>query len=66
MQAVNETVCLVADASYIDQLSGNDRLAFCHVLYRIFSEILSYRLRATSNELVALKEEIKRLKGKEN
>ena len=32
--AVNETVCLATDASHIDRLSGNDKLAFCYVLYR--------------------------------
>ncbi len=60
--AVDKSVCLVTDASYIDRLSGNDRLAFCYFLYRIFSEILANRLRSTSNELVDLKEEIRRLK----
>ncbi len=60
--AKGETVCLVADASQIDQLSGNDRLAFSYVLYRIFAEILANRLRVTSEELIAAREEIKRLK----
>lgn len=64
--ALEETVCLVTDASYIDQLSGNDRIAFSYVLYRIFSEILANRLRLTSNELIELKEEIKQLKQARN
>jgi len=59
-------VCLVTDASYIDRLSEKDRLAFCYVLYRVFCEILANRLRITSNELVALKEEIKRLRNEGN
>lgn len=66
VNAVDETVCLVTDASYIDRLTGNDRLAFCYVLYRIFSEILANRLRSTSNELVELKEELKRLKDQQD
>ena len=61
--AANETVCLVIDASYIDRLSGHDRMAFCYVLYRVFSEILANRLRHTSEELIKAKEEIKRLQS---
>ncbi len=61
--AVNETVCLATDASYIDRVSGSERMAFCYVLYRIFSEILANRLRRTSEALVQAKEEIKRLEG---
>jgi CRP-like cAMP-binding protein len=64
--AVDETVCLVTDASYIDRISDNDRLTFCYVLFRIFCEILANRLRITSNELVALKEEIRRLKNEDD
>lgn len=60
--AVDETVCLATDASYIDRLSGNDKNAFSCVLYRIFSEILANRLRLTSEELMKAKEEIERLK----
>ncbi len=60
--AVDETVCLATDASYIDRLHGNDRVAFCYVLYRIFSEILADRLRLTTEELMKEKEEIKRLR----
>ena len=60
--AVDETVCLATDASYIDRLSGNDKNAFSGVLYLIFSEILANRLRLTSEELMKAKEEIERLK----
>ena len=63
--AVDETVCLATDASYIDRLSGNDKNAFSSILYRIFSELLANRLRLTSEELMKAKEEIERLKGKE-
>lgn len=62
--AVDETVCLATDASYIDRLSGNDKISFSYILYRIFSEILANRLRLTSEELIKAKEEIERLKGK--
>ena len=55
--AVEETVCLATDASYIDRLSGNDKIMFSYVLYRLFAEILANRLRLTSEELIRLKEE---------
>ena len=61
--AVDKTVCLATDASYIDRLSENDRIAFCYVLYRIFSEILADRLRLTTEELVKEKEENKKLRS---
>ena len=63
--AIDETVCLATDASYIDGLSGNDKIAFSYILYRTFSEILANRLRLTSEELMKAKEEIERMKGKE-
>lgn len=63
--AVDTTVCLATDASYIDRLSGNDKTVFSCILYRIFSEILANRLRLTSEELIKAKEEIERMKGKE-
>ena len=63
--AVDETVCLATDASYIDRLSGNDKIAFSYILYRIFSEILANRLRLTSEALINAKEEIERLKGED-
>ena len=56
IQALDETVCLATDASNIDELSGNDQLAFGYILYRVISEILANRLRVTSEELVKAKE----------
>ncbi len=64
VSAVDETVCLATDASYIDRLSGSDKIAFSYILYRIFSEILANRLRLTSEELIKVKEENERLKRK--
>ena len=61
--AVEKTVCLVTDVSYINRLTGNDRVAFCYILYRIFAEILANRLRLTSEELIKEKEENRRLRS---
>ena len=64
--AIDETVCLATDSSYVDKLSGNDKLAFCYLLYRLFAEILANRLRSTSEELSKLKEEVRRLQSDDN
>jgi CRP/FNR family cyclic AMP-dependent transcriptional regulator len=61
--AADKTVCLATDASYIDRLSDNDRIAFCYILYRIFSEVLADRLRLTTEELIKEKEENKKLRS---
>jgi len=61
--AIDETVCLAIDASYIDRLSGNDKLAFCYILFRAFAECLANRLRLTDEELIKAKEEIARLRS---
>ncbi len=61
--AVDKTVCLATDASYIDRLSDDDRIAFCYILYRILSEILAERLRSTTEELIKEKEENKKLRS---
>jgi len=61
--AIDETVCLALDASYMDRLSETERSVFYSILYKTFSEILAERLRLTTEELVMAKEEIDRLKG---
>lgn len=62
--AIDETVCLAADISYMDRLQGNDKIAFNAILYRVFSEILANRLRLADEDIVKLKDENARLKGK--
>jgi CRP-like cAMP-binding protein len=66
LYAIDETVCLATDASYLDRLSDNDRIAFTCILYHVFAELLSNRLRAMDEELVKVKEENQRLKGQLN
>ena len=50
--AMETTVCLATDTLYIDKLQDHEKLAFRYLIYRIFAEILSTRLRETSEELV--------------
>jgi CRP/FNR family transcriptional regulator, cyclic AMP receptor protein len=58
--AVSEVVCLTTDATQINTLSGNDRVAFSYLIYRVFAEILAERLRVTSMELTKAREQIER------
>ena len=54
-QALANTVCLAIDADHIEKLTGDDKIAFGYVLYRIFSEILADRLRLMNEELIKVK-----------
>jgi len=50
--ALTDTVCLATDIFYIEKLNGNEKMAFGYVLYRLLAEILSRRLRQTTEALV--------------
>jgi CRP-like cAMP-binding protein len=52
VMASDDTVCLATDTRQIERLSGNDRLAFGYILYRVFAETLAERLRVTTAELI--------------
>lgn len=56
--AVTDTVCLATDMFYIEKLSGTDKVAFGYVLYRLLAEILSRRLRQTTEALVQAKSKL--------
>ncbi len=53
--AATDTVCLATDMFYIEKLTGNDKIAFGYVLYRLLAEILSRRLRQTTAALIQAK-----------
>jgi len=59
-------VCLAVDASAGNRLSPTDhmdeRLDFLLLLYRIFAEYMTYRLRLTNEELIKAKKDAKRVK----
>jgi CRP-like cAMP-binding protein len=56
-----KTMCLAVDTSATDRLSSDDeRAGFLLLLYRMFSEYISMRLRITNDELVKIKKELKR------
>ncbi len=53
--ALTDTVCLATDMFYIEKLTGSDKIAFGYVLYRLLAEILSRRLRQTTEALIQAK-----------
>jgi CRP-like cAMP-binding protein len=59
VSAVGKTVCL-----FSSQTPEEEKLDFLLLLYRIFAEYMSIRLRATNDELVAAKKKIKHLISK--
>jgi CRP-like cAMP-binding protein len=62
--AVGQTVCLAVDTSAGNRLSTSEekdeRLDFLLLLYRIFAEYMTVRLRLTNEELVKAKRDAKR------
>ena len=66
--AVGKTICLAVDTSAKNRISAKDptdeKLDFLLLLYRIFAEYMSIRLRLTNEELITAKKKIKRLLAK--
>ena len=66
--AVGKTTCLAVNTTAKNRLSthptAEDKLDFLVLLYRVFAEYLSMRLRASNDELVAAKKKIKHLISK--
>jgi CRP/FNR family transcriptional regulator, cyclic AMP receptor protein len=67
-KAVGKTICLAVDTAAASRISPRtpeeEKLDFLLLLYRIFAEYMSIRLRATNAELVAAKKKIKHLIAK--
>ena len=59
VHAIGDTVCLAVDTSAKKRLSSDDdkdeRLDFLLLLYRIFAEYITTRLRLTNEELIKAK-----------
>jgi CRP-like cAMP-binding protein len=65
VSAIGKTICLAVDTSAKSRMTTggtrDERLDFLLLLYRIFAEFMSIRLRATNEELIAAKKKVKRL-----
>jgi len=68
VSAIGKTICLAVDTSAKNRISDQDtldeKLDFLLLLYRIFAEYMSIRLRVTNDELITAKKKIKRLLAK--
>ncbi|RLC01770.1 MAG: cyclic nucleotide-binding domain-containing protein [Deltaproteobacteria bacterium] len=53
--ADGDVACIAVDTEYVEKLTGNDKVAFGYIMYRVFSEILANRLRSLTRELITLK-----------
>ena len=60
--ALTDTTCLAMDSSLLEKLDEKTRDGFLVILYRVFAEILTERLRLANSELMKLREENERLK----
>ena len=67
-KAVGKTICLAVDTAAAGRFNTGtpqeEKLDFLLLLYRIFAEYMSIRLRATNDELITAKKKIKHLISK--
>lgn len=61
--ALDDSVCVELDISGLEERAGEDQFMFRYMVFRGFSEILAHRLRVTTEELMALKDEVATLRG---
>lgn len=65
VRAESKTLCLAVDTGATDRLATEDERAnLLLMLYRVFSEFISVRLRSTTDELIRAKRTIKQFMAK--
>ncbi len=62
VRAISETSCLAVDVSLLLNLQEEGHDSFHATIFKVFAEILSYRLRETTNKFVNLKKDYDRIK----
>ncbi|MBU2621020.1 MAG: cyclic nucleotide-binding domain-containing protein, partial [Proteobacteria bacterium] len=66
IHAVGKTICLAVDTLAQSKIAGagerDEKIDFLLLLYRIFAEYMSIRLRLTNEELVKARKQVERLK----
>ena len=60
---ISKTSCLAVDASFLENLLPSDRVPVHAAVYKVFAEIVSNRLRTTSEDLTQAREEIRFLRA---
>lgn len=63
VRAIAETSCLAVDVSHLLRLKEEGHDSFHATIYKVFAEILAYRLRETTNKFVNLKKDYDRIKN---
>ena len=62
IRAITNTSCLAVDVSYLLRLQEEGHDSFHAAIYKVFAEILAYRLRETTRKFINLKKEYNRVK----
>ena len=66
VEAIGATVCLAIDASFMSAAAEPlEQALFVSVLYRLFTEVIAQRLRASNEELIRVRSELDKLKRKQ-
>ncbi len=66
VEAIGATVCLAIDASFMSNAAEPlDQALFISALYRLFTEVIAQRLRASNEELLKVRSELEQLKRKQ-
>lgn len=60
--AIDAVSCLKMDASFMDRLKGEEKQTVVYVVNKVFTEMLSDRLRKTTEEFIKAKEELERFR----
>lgn len=61
VESVGRTLVLAVDTTATSRLSNDDETAIFLLLFKVFAEFMSSRLRLTTEELIRIKEELNRL-----
>lgn len=66
IEAIGPTVCLAIDTSFMNETAEPlEQALFVSVLYKLFAEVIAQHLRSANEELVRVRSELERLKGRE-
>jgi len=61
--AEDDTICLEIDISNFDNAVTHDKYTFRYIMYRGFAEVLANRLKKTTEDLAAARNEIDKLRS---
>ncbi|MEW6501441.1 MAG: cyclic nucleotide-binding domain-containing protein [Thermodesulfobacteriota bacterium] len=62
VRAVGETTCLTVDAAQLENPASKEDAAFQAAIYRMFTHLLTARLRVTTDEYLKVRQELEQLR----